>query len=158
MRNGLKPVVRLWLRLTALGGLAWLGYALLAASIFGGKLTGTLPGFAVAPLAGIVPGLTGHFGLMGAMSGAGLVLARHTFLGEVTPWKAGTLYGLALYMVMHGLVLPWRSGVPFPDPDRLRLAIQLVPYVLFVGLPVFVLARQVFGLPPQANSADLRSS
>ena len=157
----------LWLRLTALCGLADLAYALLAAWLLGESALGTLGRVAAGPfgdaalgwgMGGAVLGIAVHFSLMAAWTGVGLALAQATILGEATPWKAGTLYGLALYMVMYGLVLPWSFGVPFPNPDRLHLAIGLVPHVLFVGLPVFILARRRFGPPTQANSADLRSS
>ncbi|HNJ46861.1 MAG TPA: hypothetical protein PK479_00390, partial [Novosphingobium sp.] len=63
-------------------------------------------------------------------------------LGSVAPWKAGTLYGIALYAVMYGLVLPTRFGVPFPNPDRIKLALGLLPHVLLVGVPMFVLFRR----------------
>jgi hypothetical protein len=160
-------VTALWLRLTALCGLADLAYALLAAQLLGGSVPGTLARVAAGPFgdaasgwgpAGALLGIAVHFALMAAMTGVGLVLAQRTILGQVAPWKAGTLYGLALYMLMYGLVLPWRFGVPFPNPDRLRLAIGLAPHVLLVGLPIFILTRQTLGPPTQANSADLRSS
>ncbi len=154
----------LWLRITALCGLAVLGYNLLAAKFAGGNAGATLTMIAAGPpgdaardwaAGGVVLGLFVHFALTAAMIGGGLVLARLTILGEIAPWKAGTFYGLALYMAMYGLVLPWRFGVPFPNPDRLSLFIGLVPHVLLVGLPVFYMAkRKVL----QANSADLRSS
>lgn len=157
----------LWLRLTILCGLADLAYAMLAAQLLGDGATATLLRVAAGPfgdaalgwsMGGAVVGVVVHFALMAAMTAVGLTLARESIFGEVAPWKAGTLYGLAVYMVMYGLVLPWRFGVPFPNPDRLRLAIGLLPHVLFVGLPIFILARRRFGPPAQANSADLRSS
>lgn len=153
---------RLWLRLTALCGTLDLGYALIVAALRGGGAGETLRGVAAGPLGdgargwgmgGAMLGAAIHFALMAAMTGAGLLLARRSLLGQVSPWKAGLLYGLALYAVMYGLVLPLRFGAPFPDPDRIRLALGLAPHILFVGLPVFVLARRA-----QANSADLRSS
>ncbi len=167
MRGRLNPLAALWLRLTALCGAADLAYALIAAMLMGGSPNATLLRIAAGPfgeaalgwgLGGAVLGAAIHFALMAVMTAVGLALARETILGEVTPWKAGTLYGLALYLVMYGLVLPWRFGVPFPNPDRLRLAIGLFPHVAFVGLPIFILARRAFGPPAQANSADFRSS
>ena len=157
----------LWLRLTALCGAACLAYDLLVAGLPGGNAEGTLLRVAAGPfgdaalgwgLGGAVAGIVIHFALVAAMTGVGLALARGTILGDVAPWKAGALYGLALYMVMYGLVLPWRFGVSFPDPDRLRLGIGLFPHVAFVGLPIFLLARRAFDAPNQANSADLRSN
>ena len=92
---------------------------------------------------GILAGLLVHLALMAVMVGAGLWLARHTPLGQVAPWKAGTLYGLALYCVLYGLVLPLRFGAPFPDPDKLRLALDLFPHIFLVGLPMFYLFRRM---------------
>ena len=47
-----------------------------------------------------------------------------------------------LYSLMYGLVLPWRFGTAFPDPDRLRTALTLFPHVALVGIPVFWLVRR----------------
>ena len=92
---------------------------------------------------GSLAGLLVHFTLIAAMVGAGLWLARHTPLGQIAPWKSGTLYGLMLYCVMSGLVLPLRFGVPFPDPDKLKLALDLFPHIFLVGLPVFYLFKRM---------------
>ena len=92
-------------------------------------------------LPGVLAGLAVHFALMAVMVAAGLWLARKTRLGQVETWKAGTLYGLALYYVMYGLVLPQRFGVPFPDPDRVKVALGLFPHIFLVGLPMFFLFK-----------------
>lgn len=93
-------------------------------------------------LGGAIIGLGVHFAIMAVMVAAGLWLARKSPLGQVAPWKAGTLYGLALYAVMYGLVLPQRFGVPFPNPDKVKLALALFPHVFLVGIPMFVLFRR----------------
>ena len=93
-------------------------------------------------IAGVLAGVAIHFALLAGMIAGGLWLARHTRLGAVAPWKAGTLYGLALYCVMYGLVLPLRFGAPFPDPDKLKLAIGLFPHIFLVGIPLFYLVRR----------------
>ena len=91
---------------------------------------------------GILAGLAVHFALMAAMVAVGLWLARRTLLGEVAVWKAGTLYGIAIYAVMYGLVLSQRFGVPFPNPDRIKVAIGLFPHIFLVGLPMFYLFKR----------------
>ena len=93
-------------------------------------------------LAGVLAGIAVHFALMAAMAALGLWLARRTPLGDVAPWKAGTLYGLALYCVMCGLVLQQRFGTPFPNPDKLKLAIGLFPHIFLVGIPMFALFKR----------------
>ena len=96
-------------------------------------------------LAGVLAGLAVHFALMAVMTGAGLWLAHKTMLGTAATWKAGTLYGLALYYVMYGIVLPQRFGVTFPDPDRIKVALGLFPHIFLVGLPIFYLFKR---MPP----------
>ncbi len=91
---------------------------------------------------GVLAGLAVHFALMAVMAGTGLWLARNTMLGQVAAWKAGTQYGLVLYFVMYGLVLPRRFGIPFPDPDRFRVALGLFPHIFLIGLPMFYLFKR----------------
>ena len=93
-------------------------------------------------IGGALLGVAVHLAIMAAMVAAGLWLARKTPLGAISPWKAGLLYGLALYCLMYGLVLPLRFGVPFPNPDRVKLALGLLPHIAFVGWPIFGLVRK----------------
>ena len=139
---------RIWLLCGTLDAL----YAAALTALRGGDVPRMWRGVAAGPFGdgandwgagGILAGLLVHFALMAVMVGAGLWLARHTPLGQVAPWKAGTLYGLALYCVLYGLVLPLRFGAPFPDPDKLRLALDLFPHIFLVGLPMFYLFRRM---------------
>jgi hypothetical protein len=91
---------------------------------------------------GALAGLAVPFALMAAMVAVGLVLFRRTPLATANRWLAGTLYGLALYCVMYGLVLPARFGAPFPNPDKVKLALGLFPHVFFVGIPVAFMLRR----------------
>lgn len=93
-------------------------------------------------LGGALAGLTVHFAIMAAMVAVGIWLARKSPLGDVAVWKGGTFFGLMAYCVMYGLVLPWRFGVPFPNPDKVKLLLALFPHVFFVGLPIFHFARR----------------
>lgn len=91
---------------------------------------------------GVLAGLAVHFAIMAAMVVTGFLLARKTPLGEVAPWKSGTLYGLALYGLMYGIVLHTRFGVPFPNPDRIKVILGLFPHIFLVGIPIFILAKR----------------
>jgi len=55
---------------------------------------------------------------------------------------AGALYGLGLWLVMYGLVLPLRFGAPFPSQDPIAIAKQLFAHMVLVGLTFGVIARQ----------------
>ena len=43
---------------------------------------------------------------------------------------------------MYGLILHLRFGAPFPNPDRVKLAIGLFPHIFLVGIPLFTLFRK----------------
>ena len=138
---------QIWLVCATLDAL----YATALAMLSGANVAGVWRGVASGPIGkaanawgagGSIVGLLVHFALMAVMVAVGLWLARHTPLGQVAPWKAGTLYGLALYCVMYGLVLPLRFGAPFPNPDKLKLALDLFPHIFLVGLPMFYLFRR----------------
>jgi len=126
-------------------------YATAAAILRGGEVAAMLRGVASGPfgsaaanwgVGGAVAGLTVHFAIMAAMTAAALVLFRRTPLANANPWLAGTLYGLALYCVMYGIVLSARFGAPFPDPDKLKLAIGLFPHVFLVDIPMALILRR----------------
>ena len=91
---------------------------------------------------GFLAGIAVHFAIMAAMVAAGLFLARNSQLGRTAPWKAGTAYGLVLYGIMYGIVLQWRFGVPFPNPDRIKVALGLFPHIFLVGIPMFILFKR----------------
>lgn len=143
---------RLFLRVWLLCGSLDAVYATVLTLVCGtGDVGGVWRGVASGPfgdaadtwgLGGAVIGLGVHFAIMAVMVAAGLWLARKSPFGTVAPWKAGTLYGLALYAVMYGIVLPQRFGVPFPNPDKVKLALALFPHVFLVGIPMFVLFRR----------------
>jgi hypothetical protein len=139
--------VKAWLLCGVLDGL----YASVLALVRSGSVGDVWRGVASGPFGdaangwgsgGIVAGLLVHFAIMAAMTAAALFLFRRTPLADANPWLAGTLYGLALYCVMYGIVLPARFGVPFPNPDKLKLALGLFPHVFFVGIPMALMLRR----------------
>ena len=142
---------QLWLKAWLLCGTLDAVYATGVALVRGSSTAGVWLGVASGPYgdgtqqwgaAGVIAGLAVHFALMAVMTAVGLLLARRTLLGEIAPWKAGTAYGLAIYFVMYGLVLQQRFGAPFPNPDRVKLAIGLFPHIFLVGIPMFALFKQ----------------
>ena len=147
---------KIWLKAWLLCGTLDALYATILALLRGGTAAQTWLSVASGPfgdraaawgLAGVLAGLAVHYALMGVMVAAGLWLARKTMLGTVATWKAGTLYGLALYYLMYGLILQQRFGVPFPDPDRAKVALGLFPHIFLLGLPVFYLFRSQKTVP-----------
>ena len=142
---------QIWLRAWLICGALDALWASMLTVVRGGKLAEVWLFVASGPfgdgaldwgLLGVLAGLAVHFALMAVMAGAGLWLARKTMLGQVAAWKAGTLYGLVLFFVMYGLVLPQRFGIPFPDPDRFRVALGLFPHIFLIGLPMFYLFKR----------------
>lgn len=143
---------RLFLKAWLLCGSLDAAYATILTLVRGtGDVGGVWRGVASGPfgnaadtwgLGGALAGLGVHFAIMAAMVAIGLWLARQSPLAGVPPWKAGTLYGFVLYTVMYGLVLPQRFGVPFPNPDKVKLALALFPHVFLVGIPMFALFRR----------------
>lgn len=82
-------------------------------------------------------GLGVHFAIMGAMVAAWFAATRRWGALTQPPWwLTGTLYGLALYAVMNGAVLPLRFGSSFPPADLVKGAVALFPHIAFVGWPL----------------------
>lgn len=148
----MNPARQVWLKAWLLCGTLAALYATIINLVRGFSPVGVWLGVASGPfgdgarqwgLPGVLAGLAVHFAVMAVMVAVGLWLARNTPLGEVAPWKAGTLYGLVLYCVMYGLVLSQRFGAPFPNPDRVILALGLFPHIFLVGWPMFTLFRRM---------------
>lgn len=150
-----RPFLEAWL----LCGVLDIAYAAAAAQVMGRSPLAMLRAIAAGPFGnralewgvlGSAAGLAIHFAIMAAMVAGGFWLARRTLFGEISPWKAGIFYGLMLYSVMAGIVLKWRYGLPFPNPDRMRLAIDLFPHVFLVGVPTFLIARRAMNTSPSS--------
>lgn len=145
--------LRIWLLCGTLDGI----YATALTGLRGGDVGGLWRGVAAGPfgdgaqawgMGGVLAGVAVHFAIMAAMVAWGLLLVSKSQLGQMAPWKAGTFYGLVLYGVMYGLVLQWRFGAPFPNPDKIKLALGLFPHIFLVGIPIFALARRAMMAPP----------
>jgi hypothetical protein len=143
-----KPVVFAWL----LCGTLDIVYAAVTSVIAGGTVSSMLHAVASGPfgdgartwgIGGDIAGLATHFAIMGAMVAFWFFVARRwTALTAWPWWLTGTIYGLILYTIMNGIVLPLRFGSPFPNPDMTRNAIALFPHIFFVGWPLAWLTRK----------------
>lgn len=134
------------------GGLD-IAYAAVLTVLRGGAVGDMLRGVASGPFGdaalawgagGAVLGLAIHFAIMAVMVAVGLALLSREPWRGFSAWKTGTLYGLVLYCVMYGVVLPWRFGAPFPNPDRVELALGLFPHIALVGIPLALIAGGKF--------------
>lgn len=139
--------LKTWLLCGVLDGI----YATVLATMSGGSGTEVWLFVASGPfgdaartwgLGGVLAGLVTHFAIMAALVAGGFLIAQHSQIGTLAPWKAGTLYGLIIYGVMYGMVLQGRFGIPFPNPDKLKVALGLLPHIALVGIPIFALNRR----------------
>ena len=153
---------RHWTIATALCGALDLLYAFIASALLSGRGPGdVLRGVAAGPfgdaatnwgMSGALLGALTHFAIMGMIVAAGLALLSRPPLAELAWWKTGLLFGLVVYLVMYGAVLPLRFGAAFPNPDRLKLFIWLLPHVLCVGWPLALIAQgRLFSAAPRSS-------
>ncbi|MGK6356026.1 hypothetical protein ACMGDH_12490 [Sphingomonas sp. DT-207] len=103
--------------------------------------SGPFPGASQWGAAGAATGLLVHFVIMAAM--AAIFMLAHARLASVRahPLLAGAAYGVGLWLVMYGLVLPLRFGAPFPSSEPVEIAKQLFAHVVLVGLVFGLVAR-----------------
>ena len=129
---------------TLVAGALDIAWAAINSVIQGGTVAGMLRTVASGPFpaatdwgaAGALLGLAVHFAIMAVMAAA--FVAAYLRIGSVRkhPLIAGAIYGLGLWVVMYGLVLPARFGSSFPTSDPVDLAKQLFAHVALVGLPI----------------------
>jgi hypothetical protein len=135
---------------TAIAGTLDMGMAAIETVRAGKPIGGMLRGVASGPFpaatdwgrGGAVLGLLTHYAIMAVMAAIFLiardriaVIRRHTIV-------AALVYGVILWLVMYGLVLPLRFGMPFPSPQPMAIAKQLFAHVLLVGLTFGLVARR----------------
>lgn len=143
-----SPALFAWL----LCGTLDIVYAAVSSLLRGGTVSSMLHAVASGPfgdgvqqwgIGGDIAGLATHYAIMGAMVAAWFFVARRwTALAAWPWWLTGTLYGLLLYVIMNGIVLPLRFGTPFPPVDLVNGAIALFPHIFFVGWPLAWLTRK----------------
>ncbi|MFN3583769.1 hypothetical protein [Phenylobacterium sp.] len=85
-------------------------------------------------------GLLTHFGIAGAMAGAFFLAAGRAPVLRRRPLLSGAIYGVGLYGVMYGLVLPLRWPGVFPRWDGVRSAADILAHV-GVGVAIAFVLR-----------------
>lgn len=85
-------------------------------------------------------GMAIHFSIATAMAGAFAVAAGRLPALYRRPWTAGVLYGLALYGVMYGVVLPLRWPEVFPNWNGVKSVLDILAHV-GVGLAIVFVLR-----------------
>ena len=136
----LKPIVLA----TAVAGTLDIAWAAVNSALQGGTVGGMLRTVASGPFpaasdwgnGGALLGLAVHFAIMAAM--AAVFVFAYSRIGWVRahPLIAGAIYGLGLWVVMYGVVLPARFGSPFPAADPVELAKQWFAHVVLTGLVI----------------------
>jgi hypothetical protein len=135
---------------TAIAGTLDIGMAAIETARHGKAVADMLRSVASGPfpaatgwgVGGVALGLAVHYAIMAVMVTV-FVLARDR-IGWIRARTlvAATLYGVVLWLVMYGLVLPLRFGAPFPSQDAIALAKQLFAHVVLVGLTIGLIARR----------------
>lgn len=112
------------------------------AGMLRGLASGPVPAAAGWGAAGASLGLAVHYSIMMAM--AAIFMFARDRIGWVRAHvlAAAAGYGVVLWLVMYGLVLPLRFGLPFPSHDSAAIAKQLFAHVILVGLTFGLVARR----------------
>jgi len=147
VKNGLGQRILL---ATAIAGTLDMGMAMIETARAGKPIGGMLRSLASGPFppatdwgaGGAGVGLAVHYAIMALMAALFLIareriaiVKRHTIL-------AALAYGVILWLVMYGLVLPLRFGMSFPSPKPAAIAKQLFAHVVLVGLTFGLVAKR----------------
>lgn len=135
---------------TAVAGVLDIGMAIIETALKGRPVDGMLRTVASGPfpgardwgLAGAAAGLLVHFAIMAVMAAVFMYARERIAFVRANPLLAGAAYGVVLWLVMYGLVLNLRFGVPFPSAEPVEIAKQLFAHVVLVGLVFGVVARR----------------
>ena len=117
--------------------------AVIDVSLSGGSVPGMFRSIASGPFgdgmressAGVPAGLVVHFAIMAVIAAVYIVAARRIPALTRYWWIAGLLYGVGVWLVMYGIVLPARFGGSLPS-EALAVAKGLFAHCVLVGLPI----------------------
>lgn len=87
-------------------------------------------------------GLAFHYLIALMMASTYFLAARRWPLLVQRPWQCGPAYGLLLYAVMEGVVVPLSAAPDGRTPSLLSIACSIVVHMFLVGLPIALCARR----------------
>lgn len=93
--------------------------------------------------AGSLLGLAVHFALMAIMATVFILAAQRLRALWRQPLVWGFLYGVATYVVMNLLVIPWRFERPLPS-TLAAIGPQLGFHIFLVGIPIALVTAKHF--------------
>jgi hypothetical protein len=145
-----KDVGRHILLATLIAGTLDIGMAAIETTIAGKPIGNMLRGLASGPFppatewgwGGALVGLAVHFAIMTVMASVFMIARERITLIRQHTIPAALAYGVILWLVMYGLVLPLRFGMSFPSPKPDAIAKQLFAHVVLVGLTFGLVARR----------------
>jgi hypothetical protein len=135
---------------TAIAGTLDIGLAAVQTAAAGKPVGNMLRGLASGPFpgaegwgaAGALAGLCVHYAIMAVMAAVFLIARERIALVRRHTIPSALAYGVILWLVMYGLVLPLRFGMPFPSPKPKAIAFQLFAHVILVGLTFGLVAKR----------------
>jgi hypothetical protein len=104
--------------------------------------SGPFPGAPSWGLVGVILGLVVHYAIMTVMVTVFVQARDRIALIRRHPLLMSAIYGIGLWLVMYGVVLQLRFGVPFPKQDQYAIAKQLFAHVVLVGLTIGLVTRK----------------
>ena len=135
---------------TAIAGTLDIGMAAIETARAGKPVANMLRGLASGPFppasgwgaGGAAVGLCVHYAIMAVMVTVFLLARDRIGWVRAHTLVAAALYGVGLWLVMYGVVMPLRFGAPFPTPNPVGIAKQLFAHVVLVGLTIGLVARR----------------
>lgn len=135
---------------TAIAGTLDIGFAAIQTAMAGKPVGDMLRGLASGPFpsaetwgaGGAAAGLLVHYAIMAVMAAVFVIARDRIALVKRYTIAAAVAYGVILWLVMYGLVLPLRFGMPFPSPKPKAIAFQLFAHVILVGLTFGLVAER----------------
>lgn len=92
-------------------------------------------------------GLFLHFAIMFVIAAVYAVVARRVVFLAVHQWLSGIAFGVIVYFVMNGIVLPLSAFPHEVSFAPARMVPALVIQVLFVGIPIALMYRYLSKTP-----------